>query len=86
MLRNHGTLALGATAGHAWFNIYTLERSCALQIRALSAGRSGIQLAPATVIEKVTDQIRKGSAAAYYEAVWAALLRRVARLSPGFDS
>ena len=45
LLRNHGTLALGATAGAAFLNLFMLERACAQQVMALSAGRGGVRLA-----------------------------------------
>ena len=37
LLRNHGALAVGATAGEAFLRLFMLERACTQQIMALSA-------------------------------------------------
>jgi ribulose-5-phosphate 4-epimerase/fuculose-1-phosphate aldolase len=83
ILRNHGTLAVGATAGECWNGIYYLERACSMQIGALSAGRNGILLAPEEAQYTVKSQRPRGSAA---DLAWPACLRRLDRLSPGYDS
>ena len=38
LLRNHGTLAVGATCADAFMAMYYLERACTMQIRALAGG------------------------------------------------
>jgi ribulose-5-phosphate 4-epimerase/fuculose-1-phosphate aldolase len=87
LLRHHGTLALGSSAGVAWLNIYSLERCCSLQVRALSMARDTLLAAPALAIEKV---IRQSADAKSFEDVaglaWQALLRKLRRDSPGFDT
>lgn len=78
LLRNHGTLALGATAGQAWLNIYSLERACSAQVRALSAGRDGVLLAPeAAQAETRRQAARDNSGLA--KLAWTALLRKLDR-------
>ena len=62
LLRNHGTLACGQTVAEAWTNIYSLERACTIQIRAMSAGR--LHLPSQQAIDTVATQMknsRKGS-------------------------
>ncbi len=91
LLRNHGTLALGASVGEAWSNIYHLEAACTSQIRTLSAGRDGVLIAPDEAQEEVRRQMsqpRKAGAATggFYDLLWDAALRKAARSSPGFDS
>src|SRR5271155_2806879 len=38
ILRNHGTLTVGSTVADAFMRMYSLERACSVQVRALSAG------------------------------------------------
>ena len=86
LLRNHGTLALGATAGAAFLNLFMLERACAQQVMALSAGRDGVRLAPQTAQDEVRAQMSGPMAAMASALAWPGLLRRVQRESPGFDA
>ena len=84
LLRNHGTLALGETAAQAWLGVFFLERACRQQLLALSAGRAGVLLAP----EVAQTEVREQTAAMPMVAglAWPGLLRRLNRLSPGYDS
>jgi len=91
LLRNHGTLALGASVGEAWSNIYHLEAACTAQVRTLSAGRDRILIAPDAAQEEVRRQVsqpRKAESGAggFYDLLWEAALRKAARASPGFDA
>jgi ribulose-5-phosphate 4-epimerase/fuculose-1-phosphate aldolase len=86
LLRNHGTLALGATAGAAFLNLFMLERACAQQVMALSAGRGGVRLAPQAARDEVRAQMAGPMAAMASVLAWPGLLRRVQRESPGFDA
>jgi len=94
LLRNHGTLALGATPGEAWSGIYQLESACSVQVRALAGGRDHVLIAPAAAQEEVRrqQQVRPTAAAAreggkpHSQLVWEAVLRRVQRELPGYDS
>ena len=86
LLRNHGTLALGATAGAAVLNLFMLERACAQQVMALSAGRVGVRLAPQAARDEVRAQMAGPMAAMTSMLAWPGLLRRVQRESPGFDA
>ena len=42
LLRNHGTLAVGATVAECFLRIYFLERACAVQVQMLAAGRASV--------------------------------------------
>ena len=46
LLRNHGTLSVGSTAADCWVGMYYLERSCTMQVMAMSAGRDNVLIAP----------------------------------------
>ncbi|MDZ5648609.1 class II aldolase/adducin family protein [Nitrospirillum sp. BR 11828] len=85
LLRNHGTLALGPTAAHAFLGIHALERSATLQVRTLSAGRDGILLAPEHAQAEVRQQVANHRPD-HAQLPWAGLLRRLARESPGYDA
>lgn len=94
LLRNHGTLALGATPGEAWSGIYQLESACSVQVRALAGGRDNVLIAPEAAQDEVRrqQQARPSVATAseggrpHSQLVWEAVLRRVARELPGYDS
>jgi ribulose-5-phosphate 4-epimerase/fuculose-1-phosphate aldolase len=95
LLRNHGTLALGATAAQAWSRIYGLEKAATAQIGALSAGRDGVLIAPEAAQEEVRRQTAPGGRLygedgrkrqrRFEELGWSAIRRKVDRYSPGYD-
>jgi ribulose-5-phosphate 4-epimerase/fuculose-1-phosphate aldolase len=99
ILRNHGTLACGTTVSEAWVNIYALERSCSIQVRAMT-GR--LHHAPKAAIETVArqmEQTNQNSVAggkpvaggeqkemSYSERAWPAMLRLLDRIDPGYKN
>jgi ribulose-5-phosphate 4-epimerase/fuculose-1-phosphate aldolase len=85
ILRNHGTLSVGGSAAEAWLYIYYLERACRQQIGALSAGQQGLLIAPEAAQEEVRRQVSKGRDKTSTLA-WPGFLRRLDRLSPGYDA
>jgi ribulose-5-phosphate 4-epimerase/fuculose-1-phosphate aldolase len=91
LLRNHGTLALGATPGEAWSGIYHLEAACTAQVRSLSIGRDGVLIAPEAAQEEVRRQMGRErqpveGRRTHYDLVWEAALRKAERQAPGFDA
>ena len=94
LLRNHGTLALGKTAGSAWSAIYQLEEACSAQVAALAGGRENVLIAPDDAQEEALRQIAERPAAAraaegkkpHDQLAWEAVLRTVQRKLPGFDA
>src|SRR5512138_1520557 len=56
LLRNHGTLAVGETAGDCWVGMFYLERACKQQVMALSAGREHVLIAPEASQATVAQQ------------------------------
>jgi ribulose-5-phosphate 4-epimerase/fuculose-1-phosphate aldolase len=84
LLRNHGTLSVGKTAADAFVAIFFLERACAQQVAALSAGRDKILVAPEAAQEEVRGQgpATRGVAG----LAWPGLLRKLDRHLPGYDS
>ncbi len=85
ILRNHGLLTVACSVPDAFLGMYFLETSCQIQISAQAGGT--LSPVPQKVLDGVTAAVRvqqsKGSAA---DLAWPALLRRLDRLSPGYDS
>jgi ribulose-5-phosphate 4-epimerase/fuculose-1-phosphate aldolase len=83
LLRNHGTLSVGPTAGDCWIGMYFLEKACAQQVMALSAGRENVMLAPEAAQEEVRGQVSRGMGG---RLVWPGCLRKLDRRLPGYDA
>ena len=84
LLRNHGTLAVGNTAAQAWVGIFFLERACAQQVAALSAGRDNVLIAPDAAQAETKEQ---GRGIGFISSLaWPGALRQLQRKSPGYDA
>ncbi|WP_309093000.1 class II aldolase/adducin family protein [Phenylobacterium sp.] len=83
LLRNHGTLSVGATAGDCWVGMFFLERACKQQVMALSAGRENVLMAPEAAREEVKMQTSRGIGGSL---AWPGCLRRLDRELPGYDA
>ncbi len=85
ILRNHGTLSVGANPFQAYLRIFNLERACNMQIMALSGGAELIEWDQAKQ-DLVFSQANEGVTNEFFaEIAWAALRSRVDRESPGYD-
>ena len=85
ILRNHGLLTVGESVAEAFVNMYYLEASCAIQVRAQSGGGELIPV-PKDVLEKgyanaTAAQRRAGGQS---QLVWPGLLRRLDRTDPSY--
>jgi ribulose-5-phosphate 4-epimerase/fuculose-1-phosphate aldolase len=79
ILRNHGTLTVGATVGEAFFRMYRLEAACSLQIAALSGGGNLYPVAE-SVMAKAAGQVAQVAGMDEINSlVWAALKRKLER-------
>ena len=85
ILRNHGTLAVGGNVGECFVKLYFIERACAAQIMALSAG-DRLSRPPQGAAELAAEQGATGLMMAANLLAWPALLRKAYRLDPGFAS
>lgn len=83
ILRNHGTLAVGATCADAFMVMYYLERACTMQIRA-QAGGATIGQPPQGAAEKAARQSEVLFDGTVGPLAWSALLRKVERLDPAY--
>jgi ribulose-5-phosphate 4-epimerase/fuculose-1-phosphate aldolase len=83
LLRNHGTLSVGATAAECWVNMFFLERACKQQVMALSAGRENVRLASEAAQAEVRGQTSRGLGGGL---AWPGALRQLDRHLPGYDA
>lgn len=84
ILRNHGTLAVGETVASCFLMLYTLERACSMQVRALAGGRE-LHQPSAESVDTSREQGRALMAAGELDALaWPALLRKLDRTNPGY--
>ncbi|WP_425408320.1 class II aldolase/adducin family protein [Hyphococcus sp.] len=85
MLRNHGTLTVGANCATAFLRMYFLEQACKTQILAQSDTKEPLEEAPA-MGAKVLQQ----GAPAFVPGLgdnlaWPGLIRKLNRENPGYD-
>ena len=83
ILRNHGTLAVGASVGECFVKLYFIERACQAQIMALAAG-DRCNHPPQGTPELAAEQGAAGLTVAARLLAWPALLRKANRLDPAF--
>jgi len=86
LLRNHGTLTVGANVGEAFSRMNRLERACRFQLATLTGGAEP-NILPQEVIDYTAQQgreINNAGRAAGGKLLWAALLRKLDREDPGF--
>ena len=86
ILRNHGTLALGRSIASAFYRIYALEWACTAQVRTLSMGRE-LELPSPELVESIAQSMPPSWVDGFAEdRFWPAMLRKAARVCPGFDA
>jgi ribulose-5-phosphate 4-epimerase/fuculose-1-phosphate aldolase len=89
ILRNHGTLTVGRSIGEMFARMYRIERACKMQITAMTGGAELNRL-PDEVVNHTIDQGRfiygESGRGAGGTLMWAALMRKLDRESPGYAS
>jgi ribulose-5-phosphate 4-epimerase/fuculose-1-phosphate aldolase len=85
ILEHHGPLVVGRSVGEAAMLMHILERAAQAQLRAMAAAPGQVQgvseaLAALTYRQWVGDGSERDG-----DLEWPALMRRVQRLSPGFE-
>jgi len=92
ILRNHGLLATGGSVAEAFLRMYYLEKACEIQLAAQSAGQ--VILPPAEVCAHTERQfnapgrgLKQGELTDRdaLQLAWAALLRMLERVAPGYQ-
>ena len=82
VMRNHGFLSVGATAGEAFMNMYYTIRMCEVAVQAQA---SGLELEPATPeLWQMSCKQYESFAPGKYE--WPALKRRCDRADPSYKN
>lgn len=87
ILRNHGLLTVGQTAAEAFLRMFYLDKACEIQVTAAAAGKLRL---PSPEVCEYTARQYEGSVIGDYgdpEAMglaWAALLRLLDRVAPGY--
>jgi len=85
MLKNHGTLTVGADCATAFLRMYFLEQACKAQILAQSDSTPPTEQPP-EMSAKVHGQAEPAFAPDLAPRLaWSGLMRKLARVSPGFD-
>lgn len=86
ILRNHGTLTVGATVGEAFARMNRIERACRFQLAALTGGAEPNPI-PNEVVQYTVQQgrqINTQGRAAGGKLLWQALCRKLDREDPGY--
>ena len=86
LLRNHGTLTVGATVGEAFARMNRIERACKFQLAALTGGAEPNTI-PKEIVDYTAAQGRHLSATgrgAGGKLLWAALKRKLDREDPEY--
>lgn len=82
ILKHHGLLTIGRTVSEAFLNMYHLEHSCRIQIAAMQGGQK-ITPPPDDVVARTAAQ-SKHNRFNQSPRPWAALKRRLDRISPDY--
>ena len=80
VMRNHGFLAVGGTAGEAFMNMYYMIRMCEVAVQAESSGLALERSSPA--LWEMSSKQYEAFAPGKYE--WPALKRRADRADPSY--
>lgn len=83
LLRNHGTLAVGATVPEAFLMTYFLERACATQVAALAGG--GALHYPSEAVQAVVRR-QSGGLPTAAKLAWDPLLRMLDKQDPSYKT
>ena len=84
MLRNHGTLTVGASAAAAFLRMFYLERACKMQVMAQAGG--DLLVCDEPLREKVAGQGASAFGTMGDRLAWPGLLRKLDRTLPGYDA
>ena len=88
VLRNHGLLTCGPSVADAFLAMYTFENACRIQIDALAGqrGMDGLTAVPQAIVDGTAQAMRVQTGGLGGAFAWPALLRKVQRDLPGYDS
>ncbi|MFC3121614.1 class II aldolase/adducin family protein [Agaribacter flavus] len=86
LLRNHGALTMGLTIGDAFMHMYDLVRACEIQVKLMASHAPIVE-----VDQSIIDGIKAQAAIVHTgqtggQKTWPAMMRRVKRAYPNFDT
>lgn len=84
ILRNHGLLACGQSAGRAYKTIYNLEKSCQIQLAIMSSGGKPIQLSEKVMQHAAMQFDRDDIPGGKRPDGWPSLLAYLDQVDPGY--
>ncbi|MEJ1968407.1 MAG: class II aldolase/adducin family protein [Rhizomicrobium sp.] len=84
ILRNHGLIVGGRSAGEAFLNIYRLEMACKMQVDAIAGGADNLLLIADAPLSTTREIVRKNPDVSGGRLQWEAVLRRVERTDPSY--
>lgn len=82
MLRNHGLLTVGRTAGEAFLTMYILEAACRIQVMAQAGGE--LNMIPTPILQGIQAQSAQATKGLGGDLVWPGLLRKLDRVDPSY--
>ncbi|MEM6999461.1 MAG: class II aldolase/adducin family protein [Pseudomonadota bacterium] len=83
LLRNHGTLSVGASVGSCFMRMYYLERACAIQVNAATQGK--LHMPNEAAIQMMQQTFNNPNAwEGLASTAWPALRRQADRLDPSY--
>lgn len=85
LLEHHGPLVVGRTVAEAYMLMHVLERAARVQLRAMAAAGAASLGVAAELAQRTYSQWVGDGSEWDGDLEWPALLRRVSRLSPGFE-
>ena len=83
ILRNHGALVVGRTAGECFNWVHRLELACRSQIAAMSCNTQ-LRTVPPEILEETWNNYQPATRRPYGLMEWPALLRKLDRLDPSY--
>ena len=86
MLRNHGTLTVGANCPTAFLRMYFLEQACRAQILAQSDQERPLEEPPAMAAKVLGQGAPAFTPGIGDNLAWPGLLRKLDRANPGYDA
>jgi ribulose-5-phosphate 4-epimerase/fuculose-1-phosphate aldolase len=85
VLRNHGLLTVGPTIPDAFLSMYTFENACRIQIDALAGGGEVTTVDP-RILQGTAQVVKTVTAGQGANIAWPALLRKLDRIDPSYQT
>jgi ribulose-5-phosphate 4-epimerase/fuculose-1-phosphate aldolase len=86
ILRNHGLLVCGPSIGHAFREMYAMEKACKTQLAIMQAGGKVIKLSD-NLLEHTAQQFeRDAKVTKERPSGWDSMLKMLDRVNPGYDA